>query len=320
MMTGCPPPAVATGYRHPLYAASLAGLGIPLALPACGGWLIEQRIPHTTLADATGAAPRFDCADWSRLGQDLTALAGRLVSVALIADPFAAAGETELRDVFDVVVPFKRHYVVDLDSGAALGRRHRRNLAWARSGVAVHACEDPSAYLDEWCALYAGLMRRHAGGSTPALSRAAFAQQLRVPGLTLLRACEGNETVGLHLWYDDGLVARGHLGAASPRGYELRASYALYASAIDHFRGRLRWLDLGGVAGNSDDDETDGLRQFKAGWATHVQQAFLCGRVLQPETFAQLVRDLPEPETFYFPRYRHDRATVPAAVRQSLAR
>ncbi len=319
-MTSGPAPAVATGYRHPLYVASLSSLGTPLALPACGGWLIEQRVPHTTLADATGVPPRFDCADWSRLGQDLAALAGRLISVTLVADPFAAVGETELRNVFDVVVPFKRHYVVDLDGGSALGRRHRRNLAWARSGVAVHVCEDPSAYLDEWSALYTGLMRRHAGGSTPALSREALAQQLRVPGLTLLRACEGSETVGLHLWYDDGLVARGHLGATSARGYELRASYALYASAVDHFRGRVRWLDLGGVAGNSDGDETDGLRQFKAGWATEVRQAFLCGRVLQPETYARLAADLPKSDTFYFPRYRAARATAPAAVRLSLAR
>ena len=149
---------------------------LSLALPACGGWLIEQPIPQTTLADATGVRPRFDCADWSRLGQDLTALARRLVSVTLIADPFAAAGEAELRDVFDVVMPFKRHYVVDLDRGAAPGRRHRRNLAWARSGVTVHVCEDPSAHLDEWCALYEGLMRSHGGGSTPALSRAALAR------------------------------------------------------------------------------------------------------------------------------------------------
>src|SRR4029450_8360722 len=100
------------GYRHPSYVASLGGLGTPRLLPRCGGWLIEQGIPDTTLADAIGVRPRFDCADWSGLGQDLTALAERLVSVTLVADPFAAAGETELHDVFDVVVPFKRHYVV----------------------------------------------------------------------------------------------------------------------------------------------------------------------------------------------------------------
>ena len=118
-------PAGPTGYRHPLYVASLAGIGAPLALHGCGGWLIEQRIPETTLADATGVRPRFDCADWSRLRPDVTALAERLVSVTLVADPMTAPGETELRDVFDVVRPFKRHYVVDLAGESASARTRR---------------------------------------------------------------------------------------------------------------------------------------------------------------------------------------------------
>ena len=143
--------------------ASLAGLGTPLALPACGGWLIEQPIFATSFVDAIGVRPRFDCADWSRIHLDLAALAGRLVSVTLVADPFAAVNETGLRDVFEVVMPFKRHYVVDLDRATMLDRRHRHNLAWARNGVAVDVCDEPAAYLDEWCTLYDGLMRRHAG-------------------------------------------------------------------------------------------------------------------------------------------------------------
>jgi hypothetical protein len=306
----------ARGYRHPLYAASLAGIGTPLALDGCRGWLIERSIPDSAFADAIGIRPRFDCVEWSRLGRDLSLLSDRLVSVTLVTDPFAAVVEPGLREIFDVVTPFKRHYLVDLDTPLTVGRRHRRNLEYARKSVTVHACDDPSAYLDEWCGLYALLLRRHGGGSTPELSREAFERQLCVPGLTLLRACEGDTTIGLHLWYDDGLVARGHLGATSARGYELRASYALYAAAIDYFRGRLRWLDLGGVAGDSDTDPADGLRQFKSGWATATRQSFLCGRVLQPETYACLVRNTPEPQTPYFPRYRYPGVPAPLSPRR----
>jgi hypothetical protein len=311
VITGPAASSVLRGYRHPLYVASLADFGAPRSLPACGGWLIERPIPETPLLDAFGVRPRFDCCDWSRVAEDLSDLAGRLVSVTLVADPFAAVGEPQLRNIFDVVTPFKRHYVVDLELGASLGRRHRRNLAVARQDVAVDVCEDAPAYLDEWCALYAGLLARHGGGSTEGLTRDAFEKQLRVPGLTLLRAREGHATVGLHFWYDDGIVARAHLGATSPRGYELRASYALYAAAIDHFQGRLRWLDLGGVAGDSDADEADGLRLFKAGWSTGTRQAFLCGRILQPDTYARLGRDVPGQHTRYFPRYRYAVRTGP---------
>jgi hypothetical protein len=282
--------------------------------------LLERAVPDSPCVDAIGVRPRFDCADWSRIGQDLGMLAERLVTVTLVTDPFASVSEEELVQTFDVVRPFKRHYVVDLTGGVSLDRRHRRNLAWAARSVAVHVCENPVSYLDEWCALHAGLLVRHGGDDTPGLSRDAFAQQLQVPGLTMLRAAEGTETVGLHLWYDDGVVARGHLGATSARGYALRASYALYAAARDHFRGCLRWLDLGGVAGTSDADETDGLRQFKAGWATGTRQTYLCGRVLQPGTYAHLVHGLPDTRTPYFPRYRDVEAGVPSAVRVPVER
>ena len=56
--------------------------------------------------------------------------------------------------------------------------------------------------------------------------------------------------VGLHLWYVQGDVAYGHLGATSQLGYELMASYALYAFAIEQLRAEVRWLALGGAAGH----------------------------------------------------------------------
>ena len=303
-----------TGYRHPLYARSLAELGTPVALPACGGWLVRRAIPGTTLVDAIGAYPVFACDDWSALGRDLASLADHLVSVTVVADPFADVRELDLRASFDVVFPFKRHYVIDLAAAPSIGPRHRRNVQRAARAVQVHVCGEPLAYLDEWCGLYEGLLHRHGGGTTRPLSRAAFDAQFRVPGLTVFRATEGEHTVGLHLWYASGGIGYGHLGATSARGYALQASYALYAAAIAHFRGRLSWLDLGGVAGASDADEQDGLRQFKAGWATDTRTAFLCGRVLQPGAYARLVRDVSEGCTPYFPLYRRAEAREPASM------
>ncbi|MBM3888816.1 MAG: hypothetical protein FJ388_06780, partial [Verrucomicrobia bacterium] len=72
-----------TGYRHPDYAAALAGFGRPLELPRCGGWILERPIPGSLRHDAMGPYPLFACSDWRGLRADLDALSNRLVTVAI---------------------------------------------------------------------------------------------------------------------------------------------------------------------------------------------------------------------------------------------
>ena len=52
------------------------------------------------------------------------------------------------------------------------------------------------------------------------------------------------------LWFEDAPNAHYHLAAYSPEGYEVSASYALFAAAFDHLRERgVRRVELGGGAG-----------------------------------------------------------------------
>ena len=60
-----------TGYRHPLYAASLAEFGEPRELPSSGGWLLERTVPQFPDRDAMGCYPIFAASDWSGLSKDL---------------------------------------------------------------------------------------------------------------------------------------------------------------------------------------------------------------------------------------------------------
>jgi hypothetical protein len=293
-----------TGYRHRQYAESFAEVGTPRELPRCGGWLIERSIAGSSSRDAMGCYPLFDCRNWRELPFDLADLSESLVSILLVTNPFGAVDESDLRRWFDVVIPYKQHYVTDLEQPALAGRMHRRNVRRARRSVEVTVCPDPGARLDEWCALYGELVVRHGITGLRTFSRVSFEKQLAVPGLVMFRAAVDDETVGLHLWYLDDRVAYGHLGATSARGYEVMASYALYGYAIRHFRTRARWLDLGGVAGLSEGDSADGLRQFKAGWATGTRQSFLCGRILQPGPYASLAAERGAGATAYFPAYR----------------
>lgn len=295
-----------TGYAHRAYAESLAEVGTPQPLPRSGGWLLRRAIEGFPAADAMGCYPLFCCPDWSRLREDLDELEGRLVSVALVADPFGAHTPDLLRDCFgDVVVPFKEHYVVDLERDVEqfAHPHHRRNARRALREIEVEECDAPSRLLDDWAALYATLVARHDVRGVAAFSRESFAGQLRVPGCVAFRASLGGETVGMLLWYAQGEVAYYHLGAYSERGYEARASFALFSRAIAEFARRgLRWLCLGGGAGAS--DASSGLGRFKSGWATGTRTAYFCGRVLDREAYARIVAAKGVVPTRYFPAYR----------------
>ena len=306
-------PGMSAGYCHRQYAESFAEVGQPRELPNCGGWLIERVIPQSALRDGMGCYPLFDCCNWAGLPVDLSGLAESLVSVSLVVNPFADVAETDLRCWFDVVIPFKQHYVTDLRRPVddLVGRQHRRNVQKASGLVQVDVCRTPLDFLSEWCALYGHLAARHGITGVKAFSRAAFEKQLGVPGLVMFRALADDEIVGLHMWYVRDRVAYGHLGATSTRGYEVMASYALYWYAVQHFRSHVDWLDLGGVAGVSE-SSLDGLRQFKAGWATGTRQAFLCGRVLQQDPYDRLSAERATSKTSYFPAYREGEFLSPS--------
>jgi len=85
-----------SGYLHPAYAASFDDIAMPRALPACGGWSLDRKIPGWDLRDGTGCYPLFCCRDWTKLAHDLAPMAGELVSFTLITDPF---GEFHLDDL-----------------------------------------------------------------------------------------------------------------------------------------------------------------------------------------------------------------------------
>jgi hypothetical protein len=296
---------VSAGYVHPGYARSLREFGTPRELPRSGGFLLERSIPGSDRHDGLGPYPLFACRDWRALAADLDEVSRDLVSVALVPDPFGAHDPALLQQAFDVVRPFKEHFVYDLGvpSARALTKHHRYYVKQARREITVEACADPPAFLDEWVALYAALVERHGLRGIKAFSREAFREQLAVPGLVVLRAAREGRTVGAHLWYLSGPVAYSHLMAQDDAGYEAGASYALYAAAVEHFASRAAWLDLGAGAGVS--SATAGLTQFKRGFATGTRPVFFCGRIGDRDAYEALAAQAgADSGELYFPAYR----------------
>ena len=295
------------GYSHPHYARSLQEFGQPIELPSCGGWILERQIPGTIYKDAMGCYPLFTCNDWVKIIDDLEDIGTNLTSLALVTDPFGDYDEALLRHCFkEVVIPFKQHFIIDLSQSPNkfASKHHIRYARKALAQLIVEKCETPLDVIDSWVNLYKILTERHNIKGVSAFSRNAFVAQLEVPGIHVFRAIYNDETLGMILCYIENEVGYYHLGAYNSCGYEMRASFALFWFIIEYFASiGLRWLNLGAGAGIGADGK-DGLSTFKRGWATGTRTAYFCGKILDPQKYAEIVKAKGTIDTEFFPAYR----------------
>ncbi|RKX47334.1 MAG: hypothetical protein DRP64_01365 [Verrucomicrobia bacterium] len=293
------------GYANPDYAQSLAEFGEPVHLPRSGGNLLKRRIPGTSCFDAMGCYPMFFCEDWAGLNEDLGKLPGDIVSVSIVADPFGAYSRQLLEECFDIVNPFKSHYVVDLERGAGeIGTEHHRKAARrALRKVRVEVCKDPAGFVDGWFRLYGNLVQRYGIHGIRAFSRTAFSRQLSMAEIIVHQAFLGDEIVGAQLFFVQDGVAHCHLGAVSEAGYKAGAFYALDFFSFEYFVESARKLDLGGGVGLSS-SSGDGLSHYKSGWASETRPVYFCGRIINPDRYAALAPLQGKDKIEYFPAYR----------------
>jgi GNAT acetyltransferase-like protein len=266
---------------------------------------LRRTIPGFEAQDGMGCYPLFSCRDWSLLPVDMDALRGDLVSLALVADPFGNYDVAQLEACFDVVVPYKSHFVVDVRQPAErfVSQHHRRAVRKALREVEVEPYSDPLGFLDEWTRLYANVVEKYEVTGIRAFSRETFAKQLTLPGTVLFRAMHDRKTVAADWYCVQEDVAYAHLAACTPRGYRIGAAYALQWTAITYFADKVRWINLGGGAGLAADGR-DGLSRFKQGWSTGTRNAYFCGRILDGKKYEQIVRAKGTVTTDYFPAYR----------------
>ena len=296
-----------SGYMHPGYAQSMTEFGTPRELPYSKGWILERQIPGFPYIDAIGCYPLFVCQDWSQFYADLEDIGNELVTLSLVTDPFGQYDTTYLHRCFrDVVMPFKEHFIVDLrrPMKTFVCKHHTRYARKALKELKAERCENPTEFINEWVELYANLIKRHCIKGMLVFSRSSFAQQLSIPGIVAFRAVYDGTTVGMLLWYGQGEVGYYHLGAYSDRGYDLRASFALFSFAIEYFAANgQRWLNLGAGAGVKSNG-TDGLSRFKGGWSTGTRTVYFCGRIFDHARYSEIVRATGISATDYFPAYR----------------
>lgn len=293
------------GYASRAYAHSLAGFGEPLHLPLSGGNLLKRSIPGSLHHDAMGCYPLFFCEDWVKLDADLTELSDAIVSVALVADPFGDYTPELLDELFDVVNPFKQHYIVDLarDPDEIGTSHHRKAARRALRKLQVEVCKDPAGFTEDWIRLYHNLVDRYGINGIRAFSKEAFIRQLNMPEIVVHQAFLGDELVGAQLFYVQNGVVHCHLGAVTDKGYASGAFYAMDYFSFGYFAGKAHKLDLGGGVGLAATSE-NGLSAYKDGWCSETRPVYFCGKILNVEKYAELVEARARADDSYFPAYR----------------
>jgi hypothetical protein len=293
-------------YDHPSYLSSLAEFGIPRALPESGGWLLERKISGFPYVDCMGPYPLFCCEDWSRLPQDIMQLDSDLVAVTVVTDPFANFDLEEMAACFySRFFVFKLHYAIDLEIPLEEigGKRRRRHARRALNKLSIEVSESPAEFIDDWMEVYSVLVQKHQINGIRAFSRQAFLEQFKIPGSIMIRALYQGKTIGAQVYLYQGEVIHAHLGACDSIGYDLEATYAIDYFSFEFFKGKAKWLNLGGGIGISN-GILDGLSQYKSAWASHIRNSYFCGRIINVDRYEELVQNKNAHQENYFPAYR----------------
>jgi Acetyltransferase (GNAT) domain len=286
------------------FGESLRHIGEPIYVPEWGTTVLRREcgIGHY---DAVGTYPitvfKPDCDLLA--GLDRLAHLG-LVSVALVIEDGLRPDLDYFERTFDFTRPFKQHYLYDRSRPATpYSKHHRYEIRRAVQAVRVerfHLAER----LDEWIALYQGLVDRHGLANTMhAFPRAHHGALARLPGAVAVGAFVGERLVSCHIWVCHDGHAMSHLAASSEEGYAARAAYAVNAASIE-LLAECRTLNFGGAAGAAHEAE-NGLMRFKRGFANAAAPAYLCGNVLAQDAYDELSRLAGAPsDAAYFPAYR----------------
>jgi hypothetical protein len=277
-------------------------IGRAVAVPEWGCHVIARAIPEGG-EDATGCYPLAALDPSADLAAGIERLrAMGFVSVTLTLDNVHRPPLEAFQSSFDVVRPFKTHY---LHRGPLAHYQpsadHRTKIRRAQRSVETRPIR-LADHLAAWSALYDGVGTRLGFSGVHAFPRPSFAMLAELPGIEAVGGFLDGELVSCCLWAVDRGHIFSHLVASDARGYEARAAYAVYDASVRHFADADA-INFGGAAGAADDPE-DGLTQFKRGFANERAQSYICGAVLDRAAYQRLAPRGGADTDNFFPRYR----------------
>jgi len=290
-------------YATEAYAQTLGHIGRPVAVPEWGCSVLARPIDGER-EDVTGCYPVATLTADADIVGGLTRLRDLgFVSVTLAIDDFHRPPIPALEQTFDLVRPFKSHFLVSGGLDAYRPSDHHRYEIKRAINMVRTTSIDLKAYAAEWGQLYAALGERHQFGQAHAFPASSFDALADIPGVeTIGGFCDG-QMVSCHIWIRDRDTVHSHLAASSPLGYCRRAAYAVNDASVRYFADA-RIINFGGGAGLNDVSD-NGLARFKKGFSNAVAPSYICGAVLDAKAYAALSSArAPASASGFFPAYR----------------
>jgi len=289
-------------YSTSAYARSLFHVGRVVPVEEWGCNVIARTVPAGG-EDIVGCYPIATLSKDADLSGGLERLrAAGFVSATLTLDDFHRPALEALSHAFDVVRPFKTHYVHRGASGNYKpAKDHRYKINRANRRVVAKAIRLVD-HLDAWTSLYDALidMRRMTG--VHAFPHASFAMLADMAGVQAIGGFVGEELVSCNLWVIHERRAHSHLVASNELGYTERAAYAVSDASARYFADA-EIVNFGGGAGLGD-EPGDGLAQFKRGFSNTTARSYICGAILDRRTYEKLTQQRGISGDAYFPAYR----------------
>jgi hypothetical protein len=229
-----------------------------------------------------------------------------LTTITMVTDPFADLKLQDLKDCFEIVRPFKNHYIVDLARPWEhdIDRRHKQKIRKALKEIKIEISHDPTSFADAWTQLYEYLIQRHHITGIRTFSAESFRMQLAIPGTVLFIAKLHGEVVGANLIFTKGSIAYDHLMAFSPIGYQCNAPYGIFWETLNYLaEHNVDYCDLGAGAG-LEPQNGNGLDQYKRGWTKNKRLVYLCGHIYNSTAYEEICQQKGFSNIDYFPAYR----------------
>ncbi len=294
-----------TGYQHPGYARSFSGNAQIKRLEHSGGWLLRRPVNNQGIEDLCNAYPMFVGDNVTALAVDLAAMDHtQVASIILRSDPFDDYSITGGLPGFDIVRPFKHHYIASLERPwrSFVRKSSRKVAARVRQQFEFSCVPQPSTRAHTLWQLHQ-LMLEKQGANKALWTSEIIAAQLVLPGVTVFEVSDTTQTHAIACFMAVADRVYAHLLGVTEEGRAQNIIHGIYAYALDYFRDQARYIDFGSNAGLADDPE-DGLSCFKQGWCSETRTSYLCGKILNPSLYTELCYQHGVSSATFFPAYR----------------